>query len=147
MQATSWVNRLLPAAATAVALTSLIACGASIVVWDSGGTLRIGVWAGDHISLAVTESTASLEFDCGHGWMNLPLSLDAKGEFSATGEFVRDGPGPVQTGSAKMRYAASYSGSVDGDRMQLRVVVPNLGLQLGPFALTLGGPPRLVKCY
>src|SRR5215813_7163385 len=61
------------------------------------GSHRItsGVWGGEHVRLDVDSNSAKIEFDCAHGTIEGPLTMDANGEFSWKGTFARERGGPV----------------------------------------------------
>ena len=44
------------------------------------------------------------------------------------------------------RYPAGFSGTTDGRTMTLRITVPNLQLNAGPFTLVHGAPSGLTPC-
>src|SRR6266849_4268008 len=78
----------------------------AIVVWlaqaacasaPSGpsSTAALGVWGGDHVTVTVASAGAHFEFDCAHGDVGTPLVLDGRGQFNATGTFVREHGGPI----------------------------------------------------
>ena len=63
---------------------------------------------------------------------------------TAAGVHVREHGGPIRDGEPVDSAAALYAGSVEGDRLTLRVFVgPD---SLGPFLLRRDGVPRLYKC-
>ena len=51
-------------------------------------TVLTGMWGGDHVSLAVTETGSHLEFDCAHGDISGALTVDAVGAFAAADTYV-----------------------------------------------------------
>jgi len=44
-----------------------------------------GAWGAPHINLNVTATSADVEFDCAHGKINGPLTLDSRGRFNLSG--------------------------------------------------------------
>jgi hypothetical protein len=38
-----------------------------------------GVWGGDHVHLDVNSNSAKIEFDCAHGTIEGPFTVDANG--------------------------------------------------------------------
>ncbi len=103
-----------------------------------------GTWGGEGVILEVTPGGAEVEFDCAHGQIIQPMTLDRKGNFDWAGTFAPEHGGPVlnsETGSAdKVR----YTGHTDGKIMTLMVVLENE--KLGPFSLTYDRQPNLRKC-
>jgi hypothetical protein len=111
----------------------------------SGGKDRVpeGAWGGRDASLHVGDRGAEVEFNCSHGAIEEPLSLDEGHAFRARGYWVREG-GPTMP--EEDRRPAVYSGKLDGKTLTLRVAVEDPKRELGPFTLVLGEPARLVKC-
>jgi hypothetical protein len=97
------------------------------------------------VRLDVSAAGATVEFDCAHGTVDQPMTLDAEGRFDARGTYVREHGGPVRPDEIEDSRPARYTGSVSGRSMSLTVVLDDGG-RLGPFALTLGDEGRLVKC-
>src|SRR6266487_5167816 len=57
---------------------------------QAGKGIGAGVWGGDHIRMEVSGNGATLEFDCAHGNISGPLTLDRLGRFQAKGSFTRE---------------------------------------------------------
>lgn len=104
----------------------------------------LGVWNGQHASLTLTDSGGTIEYDCGHGGIPLPLRVDAQGRFDVPGVHVREHGGPVREGEVLDSIAARYVGRVRGDEMSLRVFAG--ADTLGPFTLRRGAASQLIKC-
>jgi hypothetical protein len=101
-------------------------------------------WAGEHIILKVSEKGADVEFDCAHGQVTQPITLDKHGDFDVAGTFTPEHGGPVRRDENPASASARYSGHVDGDTMSLTV---SLGKEkVGTYALVRGSRPRLTKC-
>ena len=83
--------------------------------------------------------------DCAHGTIDQPLTMDAKGAFRADGRFYPEHGGPTRRDESGEGGAARYSGTVSGRSLTLTVKLGD-GETLGPYRLTLGRPPRLMKC-
>jgi hypothetical protein len=129
----------------ACVFATAIACTTS----PSQRTVADGVWGGDHASLSVSDMP-TVEFDCAHGTLQAPLALDSAGHFDVQGTFAQDQPsvpiivgGPAQTTPSQ---SADYAGMTDGRTLTFSVTVTPSSQTLGPFALTLGQPARLLKC-
>jgi hypothetical protein len=132
----------MPLALTAALL--IAACSADGPV--SAGRLKkvpSGEWGGEHVRLTVTDTQGSIEFDCGHGTLDGPLTLDGQGRFDVQGTYVREG-GPVREGE-EQKQKARYSGTSDAKTMALTLALEG-GEPSGPFQLALGQPARLRKC-
>ncbi len=103
-----------------------------------------GLWGGQHIRLEVTATGARIEFDCGHGTLDAPLSLQA-GRFDVAGTYVREG-GPVRLNGAEKGRPARFKGQVEGARMTLTYALDGAEGEGDPFTLTRGTEARLFKC-
>jgi hypothetical protein len=112
---------------------------------SSGSRVRTGGWGGDHVFLSVADDGAFIEFDCAHGRIEEPLTLDRDGRFDAGGTYVQERGGPQREGDETGR-AVRYRGRVDGDAMMLTLVFGGGVGDLGPFALTYGSRGVLRKC-
>ncbi|HEY6230610.1 MAG TPA: hypothetical protein VIW64_05055 [Pyrinomonadaceae bacterium] len=108
--------------------------------------LASGTWGGMHIRLNVEARAATVEYDCASGTIDGPLNLDSKGRFNWRGTFHRERPGPTRADDPGTDRAATYSGSVKGDRMTLTVRLTDTGDVLQTYALKRGGFGRVVKC-
>ena len=104
------------------------ALAASLVgSWACGGgpttpsAVSTGVWGGDHIMMMVAEAATHLEFDCAHGDIAEPLRVDARGQFSVAGTFVREHGGPIRVDEVLERRPALYAGSVMSAAMTLTI--------------------------
>ncbi len=102
-----------------------------------------GLWGGQHVRLEVTATGASIEFDCGHGTLDAPLTLQA-GRFDVAGTYVREG-GATRGGSEKGR-SARFKGQVEGARMTLTFALDGTDDTTDSFSLLHGAEARLVKC-
>jgi hypothetical protein len=105
-----------------------------------------GLWGGVGIRLQVTKQGAEIEYDCAHGRISEPLSLNAKGHFQAKGTHVRERGGPIRLGESPIEEAASYTGDVKGQTMTLEVFLTAKSESIGRFTLTRGREARLRKC-
>jgi hypothetical protein len=142
------VVRALVGGAVAAAVAILGACGHSTT--PTGGSaldaVPIGTWGDDHAGLMVGEVAASAEFDCAHGQINGAMTLDAMSRFDVSGTYTQEG-GPVANPPPPADvHPARYTGSTDGHTLILNVTLTDTGEALGPYTLTFGNPPRLVKC-
>ena len=106
-----------------------------------------GRWGGTGVALDVTSSGARIELDCAHGTIDSPLVLVGEGGFDLSGTLVRERPGPVRMDEEEEKgLAVRYVGRLDGDTLELRVVLPNAPRPPGPLTARLGQAPRLRKC-
>ena len=121
-----------------------VACAA-----NPGGASRLdrvpnGEWGGEHVRLTVEDAGGKIEFDCAHGSLDGPLSLDASGRFDVAGSLVGEG-GPVQKDEAANARPARYRGETDGQHLSLAVTLEG-GESAGTFSLARGGRAKLFKC-
>ena len=105
-----------------------------------------GPWGGQGIHLEVSDKSAKVEFDCAHGTIHGPLSLDSKGQFKLKGTFARERGGPVRSDQAESGEPASYSGTIKGETMTLEVRIEGQDEVLSSFVLSQGKTGRLRKC-
>lgn len=106
-------------------------------------TVLEGTWGGNGVAVDVGVGTVATRFDCAHGSMVAPVALDREGRFSATGAYVVDA-GPSRS------FAATYEGTVRGDRLDLRILVMTDPLApadtAGPFVAYRNGEARVTFC-
>lgn len=103
-----------------------------------------GSWGGVGAALEVDAQGADVELDCAHGRIEEPLRLDDEGRFRAAGFLAFEG-GPV-TQEGFDRRSATYDGSLDGQRLELRVATAGSEETIGPLLVVFGEAPRLLKC-
>jgi hypothetical protein len=127
----------------AVAALSLSACGSSPT---APTRISPGTWGGDHIRLLVSDTSATIEFDCAHGSLNLPLVVDRSGYFDLAGIFVQEHGGPIRIDEDLLQEPARYTGTTDGRTMTMSVMRTTALQLVGTFSLAIGSPGRVVKC-
>ncbi len=123
----------------------LAACGAK--GGDPPAVVPAGSWGGKHVALQVTDSGGTVQFDCAHGQITAPLSLDAQGRFETTGVFVREHGGPIREGEPDDSHPAVYQGQLQGNDLTFSVRLTDDGTEAGPFTASLGAAARLFRCY
>jgi hypothetical protein len=106
----------------------------------------VGEWGGLHISLLLTESGGTLEYDCAHGTMGAGWTISSEGRLEATGEYVQEHGGPVREGEETDPEPARYTGMLRGDNLTLTVTLTDSGQVLGPFELRRGEAGWVFKC-
>lgn len=104
-----------------------------------------GIWGGQHIRIQVANGSATVEYDCAHGIIAGPMTLDSKGKFSLTGTHAREG-GPVRSEGPTKGQPARFSGWTDGKKMTLSVMLVDSKQEIGTFELERGNQGRLRKC-
>jgi len=105
-----------------------------------------GTWGAQGISMEVTDNGANLGYDCAHGSITEKIILDGQGHFSATGRHVRDHPGPLRSDEDQNGQRATYTGSVNGDTMNLTVTLSDSHETVGTYTLTHGRSGRIHRC-
>lgn len=103
-----------------------------------------GKWGGQHVRLQVSGSGAEFEFDCAHGRMTGPLTVQ-NGRFATTGNFVREG-GPVRREDSEQGQRVYFKGELQGSRMTLIFSLAEDFSEAETFTLTHGAEARLFKC-
>jgi hypothetical protein len=118
-----------------------VGCGSSAP--DS--FVPIGTWGGDHASLIVTATNATIEFDCAHGALPAPITL-TDGAFDMPGEYFQEYGGPIRVDETVDGQPARYRGSISRGTMTLRVSLTRSGQDVGTYSLTFGASGRVFKC-
>jgi len=106
----------------------------------------MGLWSGDHISLQIEGSGATLDYDCAHGTITQKIVPDQSGKFEVKGFHMRERPGPTRQGEAADGEPATYKGVLNDKTMTLTVILNKSDETLGPFTLTHGKMGLIRKC-
>ena len=96
--------------------------------------------------MQITADGAQLEFDCATGAIAGRVRPDAQGAFKVKGTFTPESHGPVRDDAAPRARKATYSGTIKGDAMSLRLDIEG---EEGPgqkFSLVRDHPGNLRKC-
>jgi len=132
--------------AVAAVLVSANACiHAMNIQAQNGKSVAAGTWGGEHMILEVSGKGADAEFDCAHGKITEPLTLDKQGHFDVAGTFAPEHGGPIRRDEPDTSAPARYTGHVEGETMSLTITVGK-DETVGPFTLTRGSQPMLRKC-
>jgi len=105
-----------------------------------------GVWGGEHVHLDVNSNSAKIEFDCAHGTIEGPFTIETNGEFSWKGTFARERGGPVTSNDENSGQPAVYSGSINQQTMKLTLRLENEKDPVDTFVLTRGKDGHIRKC-
>lgn len=113
-----------------------------------GGTKRVsaGHWGAMGVAMEVTESGATIEYDCAHGTIDEPLVLDAEGRFDWKGRHFREHPGPIRQGEEAKGQPVRYVGQVSGDFLAVSIKPEGSDSAIGNHQLTRGKMGRIHKC-
>jgi hypothetical protein len=106
--------------------------------------LTPGVWGGAHIRFEVTDSGATIEYDCAHGTVDGKILIDSAGRFSVTGRHYPEHGGPVREGEGSTGQPVRIDGRVGGSLMHLTIT--RAGTSINSFDLTRDNEGRLFKC-
>ena len=123
-------------------LVAALAC-ANPAGGSSADAVRSGKWGTTGVVLDVTAKGGTIEYDCGRGTLDQPLTLDRGGRFSVTGRHYREG-GPSRDDDTGQ--PARYDGIAKGDEMALTITLTDAKTTLGTFSLKYGYAPILRKC-
>lgn len=103
-----------------------------------------GGWGGAHISIDVGTKSAKIEYDCAHGVIEGPLTIDADGRFNWHGTHTPERGGPVRADAAPPSIPATFTGSISGDKMTLTLKLADT--EDMTFTLHKGKEGELFKC-
>lgn len=126
-------------------LAVLLATGCTTAAAMPEGPLS-GSWGGEHVRLTFTPEIALVEFDCGSGRIEVPVTPGPDGRFTAEGSHSPGQGGPDRVDQRPAIHLARYHGRVTGDEMVLEGEVPSIGAKLGPYRLRRGAEPTLFRC-
>jgi hypothetical protein len=135
--------------------TGLLVVGAAFLLLGCAGSgavaesprLPEGAWGGQHVHMKVSGGKATLDFDCAHGSIEGPMTLESDGSFDWRGAYVREHGGPIRKGEESAPGdPARYRGNLDGETLSLEVVVEGSDKPVGMFTLKLGQAGRVHKC-
>ena len=94
--------------------------------------------------MTVTSTGATVQFDCAHGTIPKPLTVDSSGHFDIVGTYTQEG-GP--TPAAETPVDARYSGVLHGTtQLDLSVTLTASNQTIPSVALQHGMPATLVRC-
>jgi hypothetical protein len=103
-----------------------------------------GLWGGAHIRIEVGAKSATVEYDCAHGVIEGPLTLDSHGRFNLRGTHTPERGGPIRADETQRSQPASYTGSITGEKMTLTLKLANVEDET--FTLEKGKEGELFKC-
>ena len=106
--------------------------------------ISTGLWGGQHISMNVGTKSATIEYDCANGVIKGPLLVDAAGRFELRGTHRTERGGPIRADESREGQPATYTGSIEGNKMTLTLKLDNLEPET--FTLEQGKEGELVKC-
>src|SRR5437867_13324004 len=117
-----------------VSFTLELACSGSSVPTAADTTGPRGIWASDQVSLAITDSDATVQIlasgGCVGSYGKIMHPIPA-GRFSLAGTYTQ----LIGAYPGHLDYAAQYAGLVDGNHLTLTITVATLPQPFGPFQL------------
>lgn len=105
-----------------------------------------GNWGGEHIGMIVTDTGATIEYDCAAGKITGPLALGANGDFTWTGIHSPGHGGPSRVDEPPDDRPARYTGNATGSTMRITLTVLDGSIPPQAFALVRGGEAKVFKC-
>jgi hypothetical protein len=126
-------------------LCLLFFCGAMLVYSRMMQKVPRGEWGGTHISMNVGDQSATVEYDCAHGEIHGPLSIDGEGKFQWRGNFTPERGGPLRQGETARARDATYTGTIKGNTMTLTLKIGDSD-DTETFTLEKDKQGKLVKC-
>lgn len=127
---------------------------ACVACTDAVAPNAVGVWGGPHVLLKITNvvdgvlpaGTGTVEFDCAHGSISLPVEPNKSGRFDVAGSYVQEHGGPIRADQPLTAKPAHYFGEINGNRMTLSVARTDSAWSVGPFSLERGVAGSVFKC-
>jgi hypothetical protein len=115
---------------------------------DGRETKRVsaGTWGAMGVAMEVTDSGATIEYDCAHGTIDQPLLLDADGRFDVKGHHFREHGGPIRQGEETKGEPVHYVGQVTGDTLTMTVKPDGSDTPIRSLELIRGKSGRIHKC-
>lgn len=125
----------------AAAMLALAACESM----SQAPSALSGQWGGRHVGLVLVGGLGKLEYACASGTIDQPVVPGPDGRFTVVGTHVPGQGGPVRVGQVFTAHRATYTGQVRDEVMTLTATLDD-GTVIGPFTLTLGAEPQIVRC-
>lgn len=127
--------------ALALFISFLIGCAGNSQVIQSG------IWGGKHVGMVISDSSATLDYDCAHGSIVEPIMADENGMFNVRGVYVIEHGGPIRLGEILDKHPAEYYGNIKDKEMTLIVKLTDTDVVVDTFYLTFEADPIIYKCY
>lgn len=105
-----------------------------------------GDWGGEHIGMVVSDTGATIEYDCATGRIVGSLRVSDNGSFSWSGMHYPGHGGPIRIDEPPNEHQAIYTGTATTNRLVLTVSLPDTSQPPATFVLTRGGSARVFKC-
>jgi hypothetical protein len=125
----------------ASAVTTAVTCPA-----DIPDRVPTGPWGGEHIGIVVTDSGATIEYDCAAGTITEPLRLDQSGHFDWRGVHYPGHGGPARINEPPDAHPARYTGHATTSQLVITLAILDMSVPEQTFTLQRGGNARVFKC-
>ena len=132
---------------TRLFLLSLVAIFFGGCAGSNSQVIQSGTWGGQHIGLFVSDSIATIDYDCAHGSIDELIMTDDNGVFEVSGTHVFEKGGPIRLGEIPDKHPAIYYGTIKGKNMTLTVKLTDFYVVIDTFYLTYKSEPIIYKCY
>ena len=112
----------------------------------SPDTVPNGAWGGDHIGMVVTDTGATIEYDCAAGKITDRMNLNSRGDFDVRGVHYPGHGGPVRIDEPRNAHAARYTGHATSAEMTITLQLTDTVFSPQTFHLVFGQSPHVFKC-
>ena len=106
--------------------------------------VQTATWGGEHVRMQLTKGGAEVEFDCARGTITEGVP-ETDGAFSLKGTFTPERGGPTRDDRTRT-VGATYSGTITGDTMSLRIVLVRDDQEVAQYVLARGSTGNVRKC-
>jgi len=127
---------------------ALVLMGASAATCPDTVPERLpnGNWGGEHVGMVVTDTGATLEYDCAAGRITGPLRLETDGSFTWNGVHMPGHGGPIQIDEPPNEHPARYTGRANASKIEFTLDVLDMPGTVMTFTMTHGANPHVFKC-
>jgi hypothetical protein len=105
-----------------------------------------GNWGGEHVGMVVTDTGATLEYDCAEGRVTGPLRLESDGSFTWVGTHYPGHGGPIRIDEPANAHPARYTGHATSTTVQMTLEVLDMPGTVMTFTMKRGADPHVFKC-
>jgi len=127
-------------------LSACVVMSAATCPGDIPSRLPNGNWGGEHMALVVTDSGATIEYDCAAGTITGPLMLDGSGHFDWRGVHYPGHGGPSRIDQPPDGHPAHYTGGATSNQISITLSILDMAVPEQTFTLQRGADARLFKC-
>lgn len=127
-------------------LACSVVTGAATCPTEIPSRVPNGSWGGEHMALIVSDTGATIEYDCGAGTVTGPLMLDGSGNFDWRGVQYPGHGGPSRADEVPDAHPSRYTGRATSDQISIAVSVLDAAAPAQTFTLRRGATARLFRC-